>query len=104
MCVQDEFQTNVGYLLIFGCLFEYEWNEKGNDQEMISSSSCLFRQLSEIESVCLNTVSFFAMDKDIDSITEDDSDESREMDSQYSSVLGSIDTGDVEAVENDTLD
>lgn len=55
--------------------------------------------------ICLfDTVSFFAMDKDIDSITEDDSDESREMDSQYSSVLGSIDTGDVEAVENDTLD
>lgn len=52
----------------------------------------------------MNTVSFFAMDKEIDSITEDDSDESREMDSQYSSVLGSIDTGDVEAVENDTLD
>ena len=38
MCVQDEFQTNVGYLLIFGCLFEYEWNEKGNDQEMINVS------------------------------------------------------------------
>ena len=40
------------------------------------------------------------MDKDIDSITEDDSDDTREVDSQYSSVIGSIDSGDVEAVRN----
>lgn len=40
------------------------------------------------------------MDKDIDSITEDDSDETTEMDSQYSSVLASIDTGDIGAVKN----
>ena len=60
--------------------------------------------IMSISIVIGNRICLFAMDKDIDSITEDDSDESREMDSQYSSVLGSIDTGDVEAVENDTLD
>ena len=38
MCVQDEFQMSVGCLLIFGCLFEQDWNEEFEEKEMINVS------------------------------------------------------------------